>query len=84
MPLNAKLDLIAACLSLVPVPYLDAAFTALGFIWQYVQQAQASKRQLKLLTQYIAELLHALDGEYRAGRLAKSASSNAALARLMK
>jgi hypothetical protein len=63
------MDIIQHCLSLAPVPYLAPAFTVFKFIWSSVQQAQASKQQLEVLTQSIAQLLKTLDGEYRARRL---------------
>jgi hypothetical protein len=63
------MDIIRHCLSLTPVPSLDPAFDSFRFIWPSVQQAQASQHQLEVLTQAIAQLLLALDGEYRAGRL---------------
>jgi hypothetical protein len=63
------MDIIQQCLSLAPVPYLAPAFSALRFICYSVEQAQASKWQLKALAQTIAQLLQTLDREYRAGRL---------------
>jgi hypothetical protein len=63
------MDIVHQCLSLVPVPYLAHAFSALRLIWSSVQQAQASKRQLKILSELIAQLLMTLDGQYRAQRL---------------
>ena len=76
--------LVATCFSLVPVPYLHAVFIAFRHIWSSVQRAQESQRQLQLLGQYIATLLHTLDTEYRAGRLNTSTPSDAALAQLTK
>jgi hypothetical protein len=69
------MDIIHQCLSLVPVPYLAPAFSVLKHIWSSVQQAQASKQQLKVLTQSIAQLLRTIDEEYRAQRLLKSRTS---------
>jgi hypothetical protein len=63
------MDIIHLCLALAPVPYLAHAFSALRFIWSSVEQTQASKRQLEVLAQSIAQLLQVLDGQYRAGRL---------------
>lgn len=63
------MDILHQCLSLVPVPYLAPAFAAFRFIWSSVEQAQASKQQLKVLTQSIAQLLQTLNGQYRAQRL---------------
>ena len=62
-------------LSLVPVAYLAPAFAALRFIWSSVEQAQASKQQLRVLAQSIAQLLHTINGEYRAQRLLESGTS---------
>ncbi|KAF7982500.1 hypothetical protein HWV62_28092 [Athelia sp. TMB] len=74
---------IAQVLSLVPVPYLHAAFTALRYIYSSVQHAQESKQQLAVLAQQAAYLMHTLDVEYRAGRLKESTSTSATLGRLM-
>jgi hypothetical protein len=63
------MDIIHQCLSLVPVPYLAYAFSALRLIWSSVQQAQASKRQLDILSELVAQLLKTLNGQYRARRL---------------
>jgi hypothetical protein len=69
------MDIIQQCSSLVPFPYLAPAFTVFKFIWSSVQQAQASKQQLEVLTQSIAQLLKTLDGEYRARRLLPARTS---------
>jgi hypothetical protein len=69
------MDIIHQCLSIVPVPYLAPAFAALRFIWSSVEQAQASKQQLKVLAQSIAQLLQTIDREYRARRLLESRTS---------
>lgn len=71
------MDIIHHCLSLVPVPYLVPAFSALRFIWLSVEQAQASKQQLKALAETIANLLQTINGEYEAGRLVESKTSKA-------
>ena len=69
------MDIIHQCLSLAPVPYLDFAFSVFRFIWTSVEQAQASKQQLRALAQTIAQLLSTLDKEYRAGRLVQAETS---------
>src|ERR1700734_572290 len=69
------MDIIQHCLSLAPLPYLAPAFSALRFIWSSVERAQASKRQLEALTKLIAQLLKALDSEYRARRLLQATTS---------
>jgi len=63
------MDIIQHCLSSTPVPHLASAFFTLKFIWSDVEQAQVSKQQLRVLVQSIAQLLHTLDTEYKAGRL---------------
>ncbi|KIM82420.1 hypothetical protein PILCRDRAFT_461876 [Piloderma croceum F 1598] len=80
------MDIIQHCLSLVPVPYLAPAFSIFKFIWSTVDQVQASKQQLEVLAQSLAQLLKALNGEYRAGRLlqARTSTSLADLSRLLK
>jgi hypothetical protein len=51
------------------VPHLALAFAKVKIICLSVKQVQVSHRQLETLAQFITELLQALDGEYRAGRL---------------
>jgi hypothetical protein len=68
------MDIIHECLSLVPVPYLAPSFAAFRFIWSSIEQAQASKQQLKVLAQSIAQLLQTIDQEYRGRRLLESRS----------
>ena len=67
--LHPTMDVIHLCLSLAPLPYLSPAFSALRYIWLSIEQVQTSKRQLEALAQSIAQLLQALDDEYRAQRL---------------
>jgi hypothetical protein len=69
------MDIVHLCLSLTPVPCLAPAFSALRFIWSSIERAKASKCQLEALAQSIAQLLKALDGEYRNGRLLKARTS---------
>jgi len=69
------MDIIHQCLSLAPIPYLAPAFSILRFICSSVEQAQASKQQLRALAQTIAQLLCALNEEYRAGRLVEARTS---------
>ncbi|KIM73018.1 hypothetical protein PILCRDRAFT_15623 [Piloderma croceum F 1598] len=68
------MDIIHECLSLVPVPYLAPSFAAFRFIWSSIEQAQASKQQLKVLAQSIGQLLQTIDQEYRGRRLLESRS----------
>jgi hypothetical protein len=69
------MDIIQHCLSLAPVPYLAPAFSIFKFIWSTVDQVQASKQQLEVLAQSLAQLLKVLNGEYRAGRLLQARTS---------
>ncbi|KIM77033.1 hypothetical protein PILCRDRAFT_12389 [Piloderma croceum F 1598] len=69
------MDVVHLCLSLTPVPGLGPAFSALRFIWSSIERANASKCQLEALAQSIAQLLKALDGEYRNGRLLQARTS---------
>jgi len=71
------MDTIQQCLSLAHVPFLYPAFSAFNLIWQCIQEAPASKRQLEVLAQSIAQLMIALDGEYRRGRLFPARMSTA-------
>ena len=71
------MDIVQQCLSLNPVPYLAPAFAAFKVIWPSVQQAQASKQQLDVLALSIAQLLIALNDEYRTGRLVPAKTSAA-------
>src|SRR5882762_8792548 len=71
----STMDIIYQCLSVVPVPYLAPAFAAFRFIWSSVEQAQASKQQLKALTQSVAQLLQTLHDQYRTGRLLETKTS---------
>ena len=79
------MDIIHQCLSLAPIPYLAPAFSILRFICSSVEQAQASKQQLRALAQTIAQLLCTLNEEYHAGRLveAKTLTSIANLDRFV-
>ena len=63
------MDVIENALQLVPVPYLSTAFSIFRFIWTTVQDVQASKEQLKVFSNAIAQLLCTLDSETKAGRI---------------
>jgi hypothetical protein len=67
------LEIIHNCLALAPLPYLATVSSAFMFIWTSVEQA--SKQQLEVLVQTIAQLLQTLDRQYRAGRLLKARTS---------
>jgi hypothetical protein len=71
------MDIVQQCLALAPVPYLSTAFSILGFIWFSVQQAQASKEQLRVLATCIAQLLCALDAQYRTNKMVPSTTAAA-------
>jgi len=70
-----EMDIIQSCLALAPVPYLSTAFSIFAIIWQSVGQVQASNEQLEALSYSIAQLLKAIDGEYRQGRLQPAGTS---------
>jgi hypothetical protein len=80
------MDVVHLCLSLTPVPCLAPAFSALRFIWSSIERVKASKGQLEALAQSMAQLLKALDGEYRTGQLlqARTSTSLADLHKLVK
>jgi len=63
------MDIVQHCLSLVPVPYLVPAFSALRFIWSSIQNIKINRRQVEALAKSIAQLLQMLQREYLAGRL---------------
>jgi hypothetical protein len=71
------MDIVQQCLALAPVPYLSTAFSILRFIWSSVQQAQASKEQLRVLATCIAQLLRALDTQYRTNKIVPSTTATA-------
>jgi len=71
------MDIVNLCLAIVPLPYLSRAFTRFRFIWTSVQQAQASQEQLKTLAYALAQLLRALDMQYREGKLLQNKTSEA-------
>ena len=62
------MDIVSQCLSLTPVPYLKTAFDIFRFIVVTIEQVQACRQQLRVLSISIAELLNTLDKE-RDGRL---------------
>jgi hypothetical protein len=66
------MDIVQHCLTLVPVPYLSAAFSLFKILWTSVQRVQLSKRQLQVLASSISELLNTLDAHYRAGRISQA------------
>jgi hypothetical protein len=69
------MDIIQQCLSLAPVPYLAPAWSVLRFIYSSVEQAQASKQQLRGLAQTVAQLLWTLNREYRSRQLLSAKTS---------
>ena len=71
----STMDAIHVLLSLAPVPYLGPAFSVFKFLWSQITQVQASKQQLEVLAQSLAQLLQTLNTEYRAGRLLQARSS---------
>jgi hypothetical protein len=63
------MDIIQSCLALAPVPYLAPAFSIFKVIWESIGQVQASNEQLQTLSCNVAQLLSAINGEYRRGAL---------------
>jgi hypothetical protein len=57
------MDVIQACLTLAPVPWLGPAFVAFRTVYDGVIQAQASKSQLTDLAESCAQLLVAVNGD---------------------
>ena len=74
-------DTIHKCLSSIPVPCLQPAFSAFKSIWSDVKQAQVGKEELEALALNVAQLLQTLDAEYRERRLLE-AGTMASLANL--
>lgn len=71
------MDFIHHCTALVPVPYLNLAFSIFRSIWASIQAVKESTEQLRILTSCIAQLLKTLNEEYSAGRLVKDETSEA-------
>jgi hypothetical protein len=71
----STMDAIHVSLSLAPVPYLGPAFSVFKFVWSQIAQVQASKQQLKVLAQSLAQLLQTLNTKYHAGRLLQERTS---------
>jgi hypothetical protein len=69
------MDVVESCLALVPVPYISNAFAIFRIIWVSVQQAKTSNEQLRALSYTVAQLLRALDTEYRDQKLTKARTS---------
>ena len=63
------MDIVEHCLSTTPVSHLAPAFSTLRFIWSDAERAQVAKRQLRALTQSIAQFLDTLHTKHNAGRL---------------
>jgi hypothetical protein len=59
------MNVIAASLELVPVPYLAAAFVVLQTILQAIERYEQSKLRLQALAECIAQLLRAIDSNAR-------------------
>jgi hypothetical protein len=66
---NSVPDVIAACLSLAPVPYLSTAYSIFKCLWSTVKRAQFSKQQLEALAFCVAQLLQTLNYELKARRI---------------
>ncbi|KAJ6518088.1 hypothetical protein C8R47DRAFT_1189465 [Mycena vitilis] len=61
--------LVDAALSAIPVPGLSTAWTVFKFIIDGVNAVQASKGQLELLAQAVAQLLTALNSGFKDSKL---------------
>ncbi|KAJ7110252.1 hypothetical protein C8R43DRAFT_166136 [Mycena crocata] len=70
MSLRLALDVI---LGVTPVPGLSPAFSIFKLIVSSVEQATKSKRQLEVLAASVAQLLEALNTEFKAARILHSA-----------
>lgn len=59
------MDIIKKVNNIIPLPFLQSAFTIFNSIWASVEQVQAFQGQLGVLVAYAADLLAALDTLYR-------------------
>jgi hypothetical protein len=66
------MDIIDACLSLVPVPFLHFVWSAFKALHSSIEHAQWSQLQLLNLQMCIAQLLQTLDREIRKGHLVET------------
>ncbi|KAJ7627321.1 kinase-like domain-containing protein [Roridomyces roridus] len=66
MSLDAALNILTGA---TPVPGLHPAYTVFEFIYSSVQTVRASKRPLVVLANAVAQLLAALQGEFKGERL---------------
>lgn len=73
--MDLSIKAIECCLAISPVPYLGTAFAILKFVYSSIRQTQVSRRQLTSLTASAAQLLGSLHGEYQAGHLSQSKTS---------
>ena len=62
-------DIVQQCLVLVPVPFLAPAFSTFKIILSSIKQVRASKNQLEVLVQSLAQFLQTLNMEYGANSL---------------
>ncbi|KAF7362871.1 Kinase-like protein [Mycena venus] len=69
------MEFIETVFSITPVPYLHASFSILRLIHDSVNQVQTNKTQLWILNELTAQLLGALNEEFRAGRISASGFS---------
>lgn len=74
--LKVNLDVIQHCVdSSNPIPRLSPAFSSFRFIWKAIERAKINKSQLYILSECVAQLLKALDIEYRSIRLKEEKST---------
>jgi hypothetical protein len=70
-------DIAKICLSITPFPILQPAFAVFATIVSAIEQVQTGKRQLEVLAQSVAQLLHTLNTEYSTNRLLEANTSTA-------
>lgn len=63
------MDIVEEVLSHDLLPCLSDSSNILRLIWKTVQPVSPNQRRLHTLAYFVAELLQAVDREYRAGRL---------------
>jgi citrate lyase beta subunit len=63
------LDIVNACLSVVPVPGLSAIFEVFRALWSAIEAIEWSEQQLEALAFSIAQLLRTLNGGIQEGRI---------------
>lgn len=65
---------LRAIRNILPLPFLQPAFTIFDSIWASVRQAQTCQGQFRVLVSWTAAILEALDMQYRIGQLNKEST----------